>query len=531
MFKVCRCSALLLTSLLTGCLHGFGHDSAADEPVAIDAGTSASTADGLDAGVTLGLAQGKIRGKRLGTAQAFLGIPYAKPPVGERRFMPPEPAEAWTGTLAATDFGPSCIQPPGALSATNAQSEDCLSLNVYVPAASKQPLPVMVWIHGGAFVSGGSSQYDGSKLASDGSVIVVTLNYRLGALGFAALAELDEARPGTPSGNDGLRDQQLALQWVQDNIAAFQGDPENVTVFGESAGGASTCVHFVSPRARSLGKQFIVESGSCVGSPLIGTRDGATAVSQELSSALCPGAGSAAACLRGKEASEIASWGADRGIFGAGWGPTASAEDDLLPASPAALIADGQHSPGALLLGTNKNEWGLFTLLQNTKVSSVGELGSAIETQFAAVPAAVPAIKAHYTATDENAADTFVRLVTDAFFRCPTRTLARAASAAGNPTFLYSFEQGLAYHAYEIPYVFGTPTPALGASVVEPLHGVIADYWSHFARTGDPNGGKSPTWPAYQQATDPHLRLVDQPVAASGLSRDDCDFWDALNGQ
>ena len=166
----------------------------------------------------------------------FLGVPYGAPPVGALRFRPPQPASGWGATTRlATTFGPSCPQPAGALSAQGPQSEDCLSLNVY---AAKRAInaPVMVFIHGGGFVTGAGNQFDGQTLAEASNVIVVTINYRLGLLGLLALPELDAERGGTPSGNDAFRDQQLALAWVRDNIRAFGGDPANVTVFGQSAG-------------------------------------------------------------------------------------------------------------------------------------------------------------------------------------------------------------------------------------------------------------------------------------------------------
>jgi para-nitrobenzyl esterase len=523
-----KTSAALSLTLLSACFHGYGHGEVIDAPTTSqDGGLPATGASSLDGGVTLSTKLGSLRGKRIGDSEAYLGIPYGQPPVGKLRFMPAKPAAKWTGTLDATSFGDSCVQPAGALSATNTQSEDCLSLNVHTPSKGKD-LPVMVWIHGGAYFAGGSSQYDGARLARENGVVVVTINYRLGALGFLSLPALDDERGGVPSGNDGLRDQQLALRWVQDHIAEFRGDPANVTVFGESAGGSSTCLHYVSPGAAGLAARYIVESGPCTSAGLLGKQATAVANSEALGAELCAGEDDVLACLREKDPTEVVAWGSDRGTFGAGWFPVVIAGDDVLPESPAALIAAGKQNPGELLIGTNKNEWALFTNLQGLKIDSVAALNTEIDKQFTSTAAAIPAIKAHYKATDASAADTFVRIVTDAVFRCPTRALVRATSAAGTTTYLYSFEQGAAFHAYEIPYVFGNASAALGISTVDPLHGVIAGYWTSFAKTGAPDADATVAWPPYQADGDSHLVLAEAPEVASGLSKADCDFWDTL---
>jgi para-nitrobenzyl esterase len=520
---------LSCVSLIAGCSEDRGNFMPAPAKTSPDGGltSAASPASTGDGGVTLTLESGKVEGSLAGGAQLFLGIPYAKPPVGPLRFMPSEPAEPWSTTLKATKLSPSCLQPAGALSTMGEQSEDCLTLNVYKPAGAKGPLPVMVWIHGGGFTSGGSNQYDGTKLAVEGQVVVVTLNYRLGALGFLSLPELDAQRGDAPSGNDGLRDQQLALRWVKDNIDAFGGDPASVTVFGESAGSASGCVHLVSPRAAGLAQRFILESGSCIGGALIRTKEQAAATGAELSAALCSD-GDTVECLQGLEGTDVIAWGNERGLFGAGWAPTVNPDDDVLPEPAEALIEAGKYNQGAVILGTNKNEWGLFTFLGATDLSSVDKMHAEMERQFATIPAALPAIKAHYPATDVTASETYVRLVTDGIFRCPTRALARALSAQGSATYLYSFEQGAAYHAYELPFVFGNPNPLLGVSEVEPLHGILKDYWTSFAKTGEPVAESQPEWPAYD-AEDRHLVLTDEPSVGSALSSDDCDFWDTLS--
>ncbi len=499
----------------------------------------AASADGATAGSAAGgsslqiqVEQGALEGMQADTVRVFLGIPYAKPPVGALRFAAPVPADKWSGTFQAKQFGPSCVQPSSLLGATNTLDEDCLSLNVYAPVGAKD-LPVMVFIYGGAFVNGGSSQYDGAKLAALGPVVLVTINYRLGALGFLSHPALDAQRGGEPSGNDALRDQQLALKWVQSNIGAFGGDAKNITLFGESAGSMSTATHLVSPRAKGLVQRYILESGPGIGAGTLGAdKAKANALGTELANALCPGAADVVTCLRALPATDIAAWGADRGISGAGWGPTINRDDPVLPDAPANLLQSGNFNDGELIVGTNKNEWGLFANLGTTAatVNTVDDLNKQIETQFTEA-ALQTAVKQHYaaTATDATADDVFIRLMTDAVFRCPSRTLVRLTTSHGRKAYLYSFEQGKAWHAYEIPYVFGNPVAALdAATLVEPLRANIQGYWTQFAKSGDPNGGDRTAWPKYDSASDQHMTLQMSSAVGSALSKDDCDFWDQI---
>src|SRR3984885_6148143 len=229
------------------------------------AGRAAAAPSSGSSGPVVNTAGGLVRGTSSSGVSTFLGLPYAAPPVGDLRWRPPAPAAGWRGIRDATQFGPSCPQaqvgnpllPPGTI------SEDCLYLNVYAPAVGSDDQggrPVLVWIHGGGLVQDGARDYDGSKLAADG-VVVVTINYRLGALGFLAHPAL-ASRPGGSAGNYGLMDQQAALRWVQRNIARFGGDPRNVTIAGQSAGGLSVLAQLVSPGARGLFQRAIVQSGA-----------------------------------------------------------------------------------------------------------------------------------------------------------------------------------------------------------------------------------------------------------------------------
>lgn len=482
------------------------------------------------------VAEGKLRGKRVGDTRMFLGIRYAKPPVGALRFAPPVPSDPWPEIRDATVLGPSCPQPPSKLAAEGPQDEDCLSLNVYTPNAIDAPLPVMVFLHGGGFVSGGSAAYDGQRLSEEGKVVIVTLNYRLGALGTLALSALDATRPANaPSGNDAFRDQALALRWVRANIARFGGDPAQVTLFGESAGAMSTCLHMVSPTTRDLAQRFIMESGVCVAGIPLNDRAKAEETGAALVAALCAGRPDAVACLRALPAHEIVAWGASESILGAGWGPSINPADPFLPEHPLAIIQRGSYSKGALIVGSNAREWGLFeTIGASPKVTTRAELNAAIDEVFGGelFGSIALLVKLHYvdlTVSDAKANATWIRLMTDAVFRCPARMLARVTTDRGSKAYLYSFEEGRAHHAFELPYVFGNANAKLGAeTLVEPLRAAMQSYWLAHARAGIPHADGRPGWPSYTRLADQHLTLTATPTVGRGLSQSDCDFWEPL---
>lgn len=493
----------------------------------VDAGGPLS-ADGL----LVGFSSGKVKGKLVGATREFLGIPYGK----AERFMPAKAAASWSDERDASTHGPSCLQAMGALSPVNpaGNSDDCLSINVYTPATTPAAgLPVHVFIHGGAFTSGGSLQYDGQKLSERGQLVVVTLNYRLGPFGFLSHPDLAAARGGVASGNDGIRDQQLALKWIQTNIAAFGGDPKKVTVTGESAGAMSACLHMVSPGSLELGQRFVLESGVCTsGASILKTKADGDKLGKALTDALCAGQTDVLACLRGKMVPEVADFGKANGLTGAGWAPQYDAADPLLPDHPAKLIQAGKYNKGPVILGSNAREWGLFQLLGSPSPKTVAELNAAIDTQLGATLGAAgsPLVKEHYKpATDAEANASFVRLMTDSAFRCAARAFARLITSKGSKAYLYNFDQGNSYHAFEIPYVFGNPNATLGAAMLdEPTVTAVQGYWAQFATTGDPNGKVQPTWPAYEATSDQHVTLKSTPEVGTALSKADCDFWDML---
>jgi para-nitrobenzyl esterase len=476
--------------------------------------------------------QGWVEGAAEEETCQYLGVPYAKPPSGALRFSAPEPAAGWPGVRRATTFGAACMQTLD-LSFADAQSEDCLFVNVWTPnARPAQPLPVMVFIYGGGFSGGATNTYSGIGLSRKGPVVVVSMNYRVGALGFFAHPELDGQRSDKPSGSDGIRDQQLALRWVRDNIASFGGDPQNVTVFGESAGSSSVCVHLVSPGSRKLARRFIMESGVCTRGVANGIepvrREQTYTRAQQMAADLCPGSTEVISCLRGLPADQLMAWSPPAapegsGAPGIGWVPVIEGPGGVLPEHPDALIARGDFNHGEVLVGTNKNEYGLFNPLP---FYSREELQAMVEAQYGARAGEIMALYA--PSADSDGYQALVTLMTDVMFRCPSRGLARMLQKQGGTVYLYSFEQGSAWHSEEMAYVFGYEYLVL--TVLPPAESLVdamQRYWTNFAYRGDPNGDGLTMWPRYDLAGDRHMTLVDPPVAGSAHARATCDFWDS----
>jgi para-nitrobenzyl esterase len=501
---------------------------------------------------------GPVVGKLDGKVRAFYGIPYAAPPTGANRWRAPQPFTAWTSPRDATAAPKVCPQIATGQTTVDARSdEDCLIVNVFTPdPPPASPLPVMVWIHGGAFVfgSGGETFYDGGPLVTEGNVVVVSINYRLGALGFLALPELTAESGDHPtSGNYGFEDQQAALRWVKDNAAAFSGDPSKVTIFGESAGGFSVCSHLVAPASAGLFHRAISESGLCDGL-IDAKRDGAYASSDAfVKSVGCTDPATVVTCMRGKAANDLVTASKNPmlpgGLFFQG---TRAAEADAgadagasVPATWGPVI-DGVVITGntgtssvPLLLGTNADEGTLFSspaLFGGIPVANDSEYQAALTRTFGA--AATPMILAQYPSSAfPSANDALNALAVDAFFACPARRFARAVSGAGGDAYLYAFTHvpekplvmGLGvFHSSELGYVFGTDFPLDPAQADEkPLGAQIRGYWTRFAAAGDPNGGGSPMWPKYSAAMDQSMKL-DLPASAAqtGYKKDKCDFWD-----
>jgi len=457
---------------------------------------------------------GLVTGAAAGGVVSWKGVPYAAPPVGERRWRAPQPVEAWTGVRAATEYAHDCMQlpfPSDAAPLGTPPAEDCLYVNVWAPEKPPAPkLPVMVWIHGGGFVNGGSSPavYDGSAFARRG-VVFVSLNHRLGRFGFFAHPALTRETPDAPLGNYGYLDQIAALRWVQRNVAAFGGDPGNVTVFGESAGGGSVNTLVVSPLARGLFHKAIVESG--------GGRAGGIMTPRTLKEAEAVGVAFAkSAGIEGDDAAALAAlrklpaadlvrglnlmtMGQQRDTYA---GPMIDGK--LVVEEPETAFRAGRQARVPYMIGANDREFGFMPLPPPAVEGMLARFGAAKD----------EVVAAYDPGKTGQMSEVGIGLMSDSAMVEPARLLARLASAAGQPTFAYRFsyvasslrkEAKGALHATEIPFVFETVRAKYAdAATADDLALAAAAnaYWVAFARTGDPNGDGRPRWPAYSQQGD-----------------------------
>ncbi len=487
---------------------------------------------------------GPVVGMEAGGVHAFLGIPYAAPPIGDLRFRAPAPATCWTSARDATAFGAYCPQERNALvPLTGPMDEDCLFVNVWTPSLSPAaPLAVMVWLHGGGFLMGAGSDplYDGAALAEQG-VVVVTVNYRLGPLGWLALPELvaeDVAHGST--GNYGLLDQIAALEWVRDNVAAFGGDPSQVTIFGESAGAVSVCSLIGSPLADGLYRGAILESGSCVAPGSFSGLATQTVADAEPGSAAfaaslgCSGAG-VLACLRSKTAAEIvaAAPGLDLSANAVPFAPVV--DGWALPATTRARLEDPAFTPVPMIAGTNRDEGTLFSL--GVTLATPADYDAQVRSMAGPYADDLLAIyPASAYASPKAAYDTLLR---DILFLCPTREIVRLASVRQPQTFLYQFTQvngalaaiGVgATHASEIPYVFGNFARPFLAPTAEDtaVYEAMSAHWLRFATSADPNATGAVTWPAFTTVGDAHLEIGTPVSAQRALEQVECDAIAAI---
>jgi para-nitrobenzyl esterase len=501
---------------------------------AVSASTNGQPAQGSP---VVGTANGAVRGASSGPVDEFLGIPYAAPPVGALRWRPPQPAANWSGVRDATQFAPHCPQlaSPFGLAST---SEDCLFLNVFTPSHEQAGAhsPVMVWIHGGALVTGESNDYDPTKLVEDG-VTVVTINYRLGALGFLADPALADANG--QSGDYGLMDQQAALRWVQRNIASFGGDPRNVTIFGESAGGLSVLSQVASPAARGLFAKAIAESGSynLTQTSLASAEAAGQAFAAK---AGCPD--QTAACLRSLPVSTILA-----NEDAAGYTPNINTE--VLPQSLKTAFATGEFNRVPIINGTNHDEWRLFVALSELEGSPVtaANYQAMISSTLDVPTAAAAVIAAEYPLSAYPSPAVALGAVgTDAIFACPALTIDQAVSNFV-PTFGYefndenapenflppvSFPYGAA-HASEIQYLMDLPTaafPGTLSSQQQQLATIMKSYWTNFAKRGFPSSSGTPFWPGFNDVTQQIQSLIPPtPQTETDFAANHkCAFWAAI---
>lgn len=472
----------------------------------------------------------------------FQGIPYAEPPVGPRRWQPPAAMPAWSGVRAAVERGPWCIQPNA--SEQDPISEDCLTLNVWTPTGSApEPLPVLVWIYGGSFIAGASDIYDAQRLAVRGRMAVVTLNYRLGALGFLADPSLGEP------GNYGLADQQAALRWVRDNIGEFGGDPARVTIAGESSGGMSVCDHLAAPGSAGLFAAAIIQSGPC--QALLGADD-ARRISREYTASVgCAGHASEAdiaACLRALPADRLIEplWYAPFGTDQLS-GPVTGVP--TLPKDPLRVFRDGAAARVPVLLGINRDEFTMFVAVRYllgageiTAANYLDQLGHSFGSEDAA------AVAEHYPLSRfaGSAALAYSAAATDDIFACVAERMAQSLGAQA-PVYGYEFDDPHApapqfydrspfplgaSHSLEQQYLFdigGQPT-------LDPAQRRLSDqmieYWSGFVATGAPVAVGEPDWPPIRgDVASPSwmsLRPDGSRLITDYAVEHQCGFWSTV---
>ena len=547
--SACRRGPLAVTLGLAACL-GASTGAAAARPVTAagpvtPARTAAARAPAWPAPLVVRTDKGAVRGVRASGAREFFGIPYAAPPVGALRWRAPRPAARWTGIRNANWIGPACAQTGNIATGVIATStsEDCLYLNVYTPVAvGRGGLPVMVWIHGGGFTGGQGAIYDGSTLATQGQVIVVTINYRLGALGSLALPGLD--REGA-SGDYGLMDQQAALRWVQRNARAFGGDPPDVTEFGESAGAASVCDNMASPAAAGLFARAIAESGCLLGAP---SRQPAETSGATFAARLgCADTATQVACLRGKSVASIL-----QVQSGFGWAPVA--DTPVLPLSPPAAFTAGRYSHVPLLQGTNHDEGRFFVALGHDLLGRPLTAAQYDQVIRASYGASAAAVLAAYPLSGYPSPDlAYAQVLTDSGFSCPALRSDELAQRSGVYAYEFSdpsppddfnlttltFPLGAA-HSTELQYVFGRiplldTVPPFSTAQLALSRQMIA-YWTRFAATGSPNRGLSgdsaqtaPSWPQFSAIRPDIQELVPGAAAressAQFAAAHKCAFW------
>nr|XP_033799420.1 fatty acyl-CoA hydrolase precursor, medium chain-like [Geotrypetes seraphini] len=509
---------------------------------------------------------GKLQGKLLsvnGTdrqVEAYLGIPFAKPPVGPLRFSPPQPAEPWHGVRDATSAPPLCLQTTGILDFLRETlkadipslriSEDCLYLNIYTPAQCKKKseLPVMVWIHGGGFVSGGASLFNGSVLSAYENVVMVTIQYRLGFLGFFSTGE-EPVR-----GNWGFLDQLAALRWIQENIEDYGGDPNSVTIFGESAGGISVSALILSPLSKGLFHRAISESGTATLPGIFLSDPEVIAHFANTTANIlgCDGKNFAAVvnCLRNKTEEELLDPSFSTSV------PNVPAVVDgvFLPKSPEDFLPGEEGNPVPYLLGVNNHEFGWIipSITQAHELLQGEDKENITSSIDDAVPFMIPyfeyfdLVKEEYLGDTEDPIqlrDLALEMFGDMMFVVPSVKTARYHRDSGLPVFLYEFQHRpsgygnlrpdfvKADHGDELGYVLGNPFLPTYLSVLsiatdeeKSLSKTMMKYWANFARTGNPNGDELVEWPVYDNK-EQYLQIDLKQKMGTQLKDHRMTFW------
>jgi para-nitrobenzyl esterase len=513
---------------------------------AVAQGSPKQAAKRLAPGPIVETDKGKVQGvlDDITRKPIFLGIPYAAPPTGALRWKAPAPATAWSGVRKADQFGSRCPQVDDSVwSKPTPYSEDCLYLNVWTPATGSGRRAVMFYIHGGGFLAGDSGDMglgpllNGAHLAAERDVVVVTINYRLGALGFLVHPSL-AAENGGLSGNYGILDMIAALKWVQANIEKFGGDPKKVMIFGHSAGATATCAVLASPLAKDLFSSAAIQSGWCGAATMDERRTAGKAVAEKLG---CRGEdANGAACLRRLQPRnllrEVGAFDRNYYIF-APWRTshtlTAGATVDgyVLPDVPLNMLKAGTHNHVPLIIGSTHDEFEFF-IADLFKIITCNDHVDYIRKQF---QTDANAVLLRYPCPFGFARGASVQAGGDFYFTCPMRRAARAATVSQTePVYQYLFSYPVnsitlikASHLSDIPYVFGTfletATPAYWYRHMEL-------YWTKFAETGDPNGQGLVTWSRYDRSQDNYMNFGLHIAEEKNLKDGKCDFWDTLQG-
>jgi para-nitrobenzyl esterase len=536
------------------------HKEANEDKTAAEGGSADVDAGAAEDPLLVRLAAGKVEGELVDGARRFLKIPYAKPPIGELRWKAPVESDSWTNVRHETAFADPCPQTANTQN-QGSTAEDCLYLNVWSPDPPPERAPVMIWIHGGGNVSGSAADklpvpalpvdqqplwYDGKLFASKQGVVLVTFNYRLGAFGFFAHPAL--RGEGSPVGNQGLLDQREVMRWVQGNIAKFGGDPDNVTIFGESAGSGDVCYHIASPGSRDLFQRAISESGGCttsIATRSLGAKPDPTVADlaplyESVDKALgCDSAPDRLACLRAKPVADVlAAAGrqdpmnpeATASFF---FGVAVDGPGGFLPEQARTLFERGQIAKVPYLMGSNNDEGKLF-VLTGPMLQNEADFMAELKRRFGDF---APRIAAQYPASkfDGNYKAALARIVGDFSAGCGTHDTARRAVHAGLRVFLYNFNIPWeispvalgASHAAEMSHVFGLPWMPDEAS--QRVADAMNRYWATFARTGDPNFEGAPAqWPEFRPAAnddDRRLQLAPDWSVLESFRKEECALW------
>ena len=461
--------------------------------------------------------------------RAFLGIPYAADTGGANRFAPPAPAPSRDEDFQATEFGLSCpatSSPLDLIFRPGEEGEDCLRLNIWAPAGNERK-PVMVWIHGGGYSNGSTTSafYNGADLARDQDVVVVSIAYRLAALGFLVTAELEDEREDTDggAGNMALLDMRAALAWIRDNIRGFGGDPERVTIFGESAGGNAVCMLLASPGADGLFHRAIIQSGSCGANELdTGSEAARMTGAQFVADAGCDTSSDPLACLRALSTREIMdATTAQANDFG--FAPFSPVIDGVvLPRSPRDALAAGEDAGVPVIVGSNRNE--MTSFLFATSRPTLDELRADWESRTGSVDDANALLALYGVTDDATAALAFEAFATDRAFACSAEEIAQSLAANGRDVWLYEYQHVIGGqeesfgvgHGFEIPYVFGnlerfSPFRNSVRPRDEETSTRTQEAWGSLARDGAPGFDTDATWPAYD-AGGANFMAFDEPL-------------------